>query len=169
MTQLSNKYLQPGTTLSIQWESGANIEIAIHDNYLKLQYEIRNQSHIYPVKLTRTDCNYGGCRTWFICPCCGKRTLKLYLKASKFLCRTCQNLNYISSQKNHDYMAIIDYKLIKKTRRLGLGCLCTYELLSEIPFIKKPKGMHWKTYEKIQDELLLLLSSRNDVLEDILR
>ncbi len=168
IAQLSKGYLQPESTLSVKWEGGASIDIEVHDTYLQLQYALKGQEHIYPVRLNRMACNYGGYRTWFICPCCGKRALKLYLKAGKFLCRKCHNLNYKSSQKNHDEIARVDYKLTTKAYKLGIKGLCTYELLAELPFIQKPKGMHWRTYEQIQGELLSLLSSRNDALVDIL-
>lgn len=48
------------------------------------------------VKITKTRCNLGGWRYWFVCPMCNRRIGMLYRKplGSSFLCRHCQNLTY---------------------------------------------------------------------------
>lgn len=54
----------------------------------------------YLIRLSKTSCNYGGCRYWFHCPYCGKRKRTLYLYANhKFACRECLNLSYESQNK----------------------------------------------------------------------
>lgn len=47
------------------------------------------------IKVTRTSCNYGGTRPWFLCPRggCGRRVAILY-GGSDFGCRTCRRLTY---------------------------------------------------------------------------
>jgi len=52
------------------------------------------------VKVTVTDCNYGGIRIWFICPNCQKRVGKLFRKplSENFFCRDCNNLTYLSTR-----------------------------------------------------------------------
>lgn len=52
------------------------------------------QSLAYDVYLTKTACNLGGFRTWFMCPNCDKKVGILYLLNGKFYCRRCQNLTY---------------------------------------------------------------------------
>ena len=48
------------------------------------------------VLLSKSKCNFGGTRPWFICPNCKCRVGKLYRKpfSMAFLCRHCQNLTY---------------------------------------------------------------------------
>lgn len=63
----------------------------------------------YYVKLTRTPCNYGGYRWWFICPNinCGKRVEVLYRSpiSKYYACRHCHNLTYRSRQ---DHRSLFD-------------------------------------------------------------
>lgn len=58
----------------------------------------------YHVPLTYTECNFGGERSWFLCPAdgCDKRVGKLYKPpgADLFLCRHCHDLAYESSQNS---------------------------------------------------------------------
>lgn len=57
-----------------------------------LDVQIHNQA----IGLTKTFCNYGGFRYWFICPNCQKRVGVIYKKpfSDLFLCRLCQDLVY---------------------------------------------------------------------------
>jgi len=58
----------------------------------------------YKISLTKTPCNFGGVRYWFICPLsvngvyCGRRTGTLYLASggNYFGCRQCYDLSYES-------------------------------------------------------------------------
>lgn len=62
--------------------------------------EWRNQT----VHLQSTPCYIGNARQWFTCPKCARRSGCLYLPAHEgdFLCRTCHNLTYKSTQTAHD-------------------------------------------------------------------
>src|ERR1039457_579442 len=59
----------------------------------------------YAVRIERTSCNYGGTRTWFLCPTtgCGRRVAILYLGGAIFACRHCYRLAY-KSQREAPYM-----------------------------------------------------------------
>lgn len=70
--------------------------------------EITSFDHPHWVEITKSTCNYGGCRFWFSCPgCigqpCGRRVTALYRPqaSASFLCRHCHDLAYLSSQE-HD-------------------------------------------------------------------
>lgn len=52
------------------------------------------------IEITKTPCNYGGFRKWFVCPNCHSRCAFLYNKHSFFCCRKCNNLAYSSQNKN---------------------------------------------------------------------
>ena len=96
-----------------------------------------------PVELDWTPCNFGGERPWFICPGagCGRRVAILYGPGKYFLCRHCYDLSYQSQRDNKMYRALHRAQDIR--RRLG-GSANMME-----PFPGKPKGMHWKTYERL--------------------
>jgi len=96
----------------------------------------------YPVYLDWTACGLGGQRPWFLCPArgCGRRVAILY-GGSVFACRHCYRLAYPSQREPYDDRAArradrIRAKLGWEPGILnGNGC--------------KPKGMHWKTFERL--------------------
>lgn len=99
-----------------------------------------------PVALSWTPCNFGGGRPWFICPGmgCGRRVAILYGPGRYFLCRHCYDLVYESQRENKIYRALREAQAIRE--RLG-GSANMME-----PFPEKPKGMHWRTYERLREE-----------------
>jgi hypothetical protein len=96
-----------------------------------------------PVELDWTACNFGGVRPWFICPGagCGRRVAILYGPGRYFLCRHCYDLRYKSQRENGMYRALHKAQAIRE--RLG-GSANMME-----PFPERPKGMHWRTYERL--------------------
>lgn len=53
-----------------------------------------------PLRITRTACNYGNWRYWFVCPDCGRRCGILYRSGlyGRYACRKCHDLTYITAQ-----------------------------------------------------------------------
>ena len=118
---------------------------------LRLRYQLTTggkvQSKDYPVLIAWTPCHLGGNRPWFLCPCCGLRVAKLYQRGV-FACRHCQRLNYASQQASkRDRAADHSWKL-----RGALGCDSGFMCLPA-EFIRKPKGMHWRTFKRKIDQL----------------
>jgi hypothetical protein len=105
-----------------------------------------NSRYTIPVVITR--CNYGGVRHWFLCtnPECRRRSKKLYLnRQGIFFCRKCLRLAYISQNRSR-LDRIIDKKWAL-IRKLG----------GSSDFIAhKPKRMHQKTFDRMQEEILRL-------------
>ena len=99
-----------------------------------------------PVPLTWTECNFGGERSWFVCPgvACGRRVAFLYGPGRYFLCRHCYSLVYESQRENAMYWALSKAHAIQE--RLGGSANMTK------PFPKKPKGMHHRTYWRLCEE-----------------
>jgi len=56
----------------------------------------------YQIRLTSTQCNYGGKRFWFICPHCSRRAGIVYLagRYDRFVCRDCSDLTYDSRNES---------------------------------------------------------------------
>ncbi len=94
----------------------------------------------YSIRLEWTPCNYGGCRPWFRCPACGDRVATLY-GGNRFLCRRCKGLAYRS--QTADYLNAA----INKRERLEA------RLHNHNGMLYRPKGMHWKTFNRINDAL----------------
>jgi hypothetical protein len=95
------------------------------------------------VSFDLTPCNYGGHRTWFLCPRCWKRVAVLYGAGKYFLCRHCYDLTYSSQQENRADRLMRKARKIRE--RMGGGA----SLID--PFPDKPKNMHWKTYWRLRE------------------
>ena len=117
----------------------AAITISTEQDRIKLNYQTSTvgkdkQDHSYYIGLSYTPCHMGGQRAWFVCPSCQKRAAILYGKRV-FACRKCCELVYPITTES---------KLDKLRERLQwqAGFLNGYEW--------KPKGMHWRTYRKLE-------------------
>ena len=95
------------------------------------------------VSLDWTACTFGGERPWFVCPGagCGRRVALIYGLGRYFLCRHCYDLVYESQRENEMHRALRRAQAIRE--RLGGSANMTK------PFPERPKGMHWKTYERL--------------------
>ena len=106
------------------------------------------------VTLITTFPHCGGLRWWFVCPLpghsrtSGRRCTKLCLPISKrahyWGCRSCYGLTYRSQKE--DFGARARRRVSKLERRLQAE-----PDSMEIP--EKPKGMHWRTYHRLIEEL----------------
>src|SRR5215208_1075009 len=96
-----------------------------------------------PVLLSWTVCNFGGERPWFVCPGtgCGRSVALLYVPGRYFLCRRCYDLVYESQREDGMSRALRRAQAIRE--RLGGSA----NMRKSCP--EKPKGMHWKTYERL--------------------
>lgn len=86
--------------------------------------------------------DHGGVRWWFICPAkgCGKRVAFLY-GGRIFACRHCHNLAYRSQHETAPFRLLSQSQKIHMSMG-GDGCEA-----GDFP-PRKPKGMHWKTYNR---------------------
>jgi hypothetical protein len=100
----------------------------------------------HPVRLQWTPCNFGGRRAWFRCPArgCGRRVAMLYSTGGIFACRHCYRLAYDSQRQPAHDRALYRAQAIRE--RLGGSGNMT------LPFPKKPKRMHWRTYLRLLRE-----------------
>jgi hypothetical protein len=95
------------------------------------------------VVLEQTPCNFGGTRSWFICPNseCGRRCGKLYLQVGdRWACRTCADARYRSQRQRAQERCLARARKLRE--RLG-GPLAHIE-----PLPVKPPNMHWDTYDR---------------------
>lgn len=144
------KCLEPGRVVLWQWTwtSGdkASIRLEPRADSLGLAFTVKDgdtrREVAQDIELERTVCNYGGTRTWFLCPRCGRRVAKLY-GGSSFYCRHCHGLRYRSQAESGSD------RLLRKARkiraRLGAGP-------SFYDSIDKPKWMRWPTFERLMAE-----------------
>lgn len=154
-------YLTAGRSFNWQWTWGdgskSNINVRVESAWtIRLIYRTRSGGEVdwtdvdYSIQLTRTPCRFGGERTWFLCPGrgCGRRVAKLYCAGRYYVCRHCGDLAYSSQREDAGDRALRRAQAIRK--KLG-GSANMLEL-----FPPKPKGMHWKTYIRLQSESVRL-------------
>ena len=144
--------LTPGKGFRWDWSSGegviGSIQIRVGEGRVTLNYSARDPSENwqqldYPVTLDWTACGLGGQRAWFLCPArdCGRRVAILY-GGIVFACRRCHRLAYDSqSEQQADRFTRRAQKI---RRRLGWR----QDMLNSGG--DKPKGMHWRTFERLQ-------------------
>lgn len=159
--------LKPGNSFETTWSRNgdriAAISVKVESGQLRLIYNFRNgndgdwESLNYPVKLRTTSCHYGGIRHWFICPAigCGRRVAILYSAGKYFACRHCYQLAYQSQRESQGQRG---HRGANKIRaKLG------WEHGIANPQGRKPKGMHWRTYNRLLAKQLMYA---NDAMRD---
>lgn len=145
--------LTPGRAFGLNWtrngETLASIQVWTAADRLTLSYRWRSggadwRPVEYPVRLARTPCTYGGARPWFLCPAvgCGRRAALLYLGGSGiFACRRCYQLAYACQRQGADDRAIRRADKLRARLSWEPGILRGHG--------GKPKGMHWRTFDRL--------------------
>ncbi len=127
------------------WPRKITVEACAVVDALHWAHQGSSQRDPSTIQLTRTPCHYGGQRPWFICPAsaCARRVRKLYRPPEEweYRCRRCWDLAY--ERQRRDWMTRRIFKAMTIRERLGGH---TWYLA---PFPEKPRGMHWRTYDRL--------------------
>ncbi|TAM17605.1 MAG: hypothetical protein EPN62_19900 [Candidimonas sp.] len=147
--------LRAGLCLTCAWkdDSGkvlSSIGMTVDQKGVTFNYRINDQPVNQYVILVKTACNYGGSRTWFLCPYCQRRCTHVYF-GQQVACRKCHRLRY-PSQSDDDTGATW-----RKQRKLEAR-------LGGENYWRKPKGMHEATFQRIRQEIIGLESERDRLL-----
>lgn len=145
-------FLVPERAFSWQWsrhgEAVASINVRVEAGRVVLTYRHRSghgewKDESYPVYLETTPCHMGGERHWFLCPArrCGQRVAVIY-GGGIFACRKCYQLTYPSQREKPGDRAARRADRIRDKMGWPGGIL-------EGGDWGKPKGMHWRTYERL--------------------
>ena len=110
---------------------------------IELNYSYRGKSYRYSVQLTKTSCNYGNFRHWWLCPSCSKRVSVLYC-AGTYVCRHCLSVPYGSQLQQPIDRLFSRADAIRQ--RLGWQSGIAYGNQG------RPKGMHFTTYYRLVTE-----------------
>ncbi len=148
-------WIAPYQSFNWQWsrdgETMAAIQVRTEPGQVMLTYRHRSSSgdwkdQSYPIQLDWTTCNFGGTRPWFRCPAngCGRRVAVLYVGAI-FACRHCHQLAY-PSQRETDYD-----RAARRANKIRERLEWEQGVLNPKGW-KKPKGMHWRTFERLNAE-----------------
>ena len=158
-----NGCLRPSWRGNLHWTRDgakiASINLHAEENQLHLDFNYRFRGDDWEsvqeaIPITYAPCRYGGERPYFLCPGvvngrhCGRRVAKLYAGGRYFLCRHCYRLAYASqSESEHD-------RVLRRRdkRRMRLGGNPGTESF----WLRKPKGMWRRTFERERDELRMI-------------
>jgi hypothetical protein len=146
-----NGWLEPGRFFTLTWSRGDEVlgSISVRSELGRVILSYRHsmsgdswKNEDYPVSIEWTRCHYGGARAWFRCPAsgCGRRVAVLY-GGGIFACRHCYRLAYDSQREPAHSRALRRAQAIRE-RLDGSGGMAD-------DFLCKPKGMHWRTYERL--------------------
>jgi hypothetical protein len=145
-------YLIPHTIGTLKWQRG-NKQTGFAVYYMEADLMIVSfpflnggewEAVAQKICFDKTPCNYGGSRSWFLCPDCSKRVAVLYGAGKDFLCRHCYKLTYSSQQECREY------RLLRKARNIRCRLGGSNNKFMSFPW--KPKNMHWKTYWRLRTE-----------------
>jgi len=129
----------------LRWTDGNSVGFEVNGDFLVFRYSSGGESVLSQVRTETTPTNFNGRRRWFTCPNCGRRRAVLYVSRSGVLCRACLRLVYPSTRERAFGRAVD--KRDRLYRRLGV------RVRDGIERIEKPKGMHWKTFQRKLEEI----------------
>lgn len=142
-------YLRPGYRGSVSWsyngEPSGSISFLTHENGIQAKYWVEEygeerQNFDYLIQTTSTPCHFGGSRPWFRCPRCYERVGVLYMRSAVFRCRQCAQVHYECQGETR--WARARRQAEKISNRLHTD---------EEYYFVKPRGMHWKTFNRLCD------------------
>lgn len=144
--------LKPGMAVTWHWlqrgELVSSINFFVQSDRVWMTYKHQErggewQNMCYPITLDRTACHLGGERVWWRCPSrhCGRRVAVLYAGAV-FACRHCLKLAYPSQRETFDDRACRRADTLRARLKWEPGILNGDGI--------KPKGMHWRTFQRLQ-------------------
>jgi hypothetical protein len=112
------------------------------------------------VRLLRTQCNYGGTRSWLECPVsgCGGRVGVLYANGSRLACRRCLELRYSSQKEDLGGRRLRSARKIVARLRMPEGLVFAPRA--------KPKRMHRGTYDELRCRYTTLLREGLGLLDE---
>jgi hypothetical protein len=97
-------------------------------------------------------CRFGGARPYFVCPgivngiACRRRVARIYGAGTYFLCRHCYRLTYTSQREDRYDRAF------RRANNIRIQLGGEPGMASQFP--GRPKGMHHRTYERLQSAVL---------------
>ena len=145
------KLLRVGSSGTLTWTRGSErtgwIRYKVEHHGLMLSYKTRcwGEDEWQPidelVPFAWSNTQFGGTRRWFRCLSCGRRCRVVY-GGGYFRCRKCYQLKYETQYERPWGRAITKAQKIRQ-RLGGDGSMDDW-------FPEKPKGMHWKTYRRLE-------------------
>lgn len=140
-----NRAGEPAGSIGIVVDSGRRLTLRYTSTETDVPRRVEQR-----VNLLATACALGGVRSWFACPCCGRRVALLYLRWGRFACRHCQRVAYAS--QSEDELGRLWRKQAKIESRLG-------------EHWTRPKGMRRCVYDRLLAAVIACEANREHAFE----
>lgn len=147
------KDLETGSIYKVSWNNSVML-LEIKGDKVVLHYKYNNKNKKAVISFDSSVVGYGT-RTWFNCPICRERFARVYIVDGVFGCRLCHNLTYITSRKSGNELRYLNHQVRQVQLKLG-----GEDAHITDRYISKPKNMHWRTYERLQKQLMQLQDKR---------
>jgi hypothetical protein len=129
-----------------RWNGGASVTVSFRQAVAVVETRLPgNSMYQTDVELDTTPLHFGGHRVWWKCPCCHARVGVLYWQSWRWQCRKCAALVHPSTRETDDSRAFAKVNKVRDALGWGGGLAS--------PMGGRPKGMHWKTYARLMQEL----------------
>ncbi len=146
----SAQHVWPATPL----RAGAILDIAkVCNDFVLLEYRCGDDAISEQVRLTFKAQNFGGVRTFMLCPGCGQRCTTLCIAGTAMRCRWCLQacgVVHASQGKNGTGRALRKYLKLRAQVEPGSGT----ERANLMYFPDRPKRMRQATYARIKADAL---------------
>ena len=124
-----------------------SVQYRLAPDHMRLEYSVTRQGEKVAINerfdFAFTEQPFGGSRRWIVCRSCQRRCRVIY-GGVYFRCRQCYRATYPSQYE------LIRLPGISRADRMRDKLGGDPGLLN--PFPRKPKGMHWRTYRRLQRE-----------------
>lgn len=128
-------------TWSLAGQVKRSVSCVLSDADMELLYDVKGDAIHETFRLTYTKQTFGGQRRWFICPSCARRC-RIVMGGRKFRCRHCYQATYPSQYEPVNVPGLAAAKNARAKIGAAPGVFN--------PWPDKPKGMHWRTYRRLQ-------------------
>jgi hypothetical protein len=145
-------FLRAGNTLSLAWARrgtpSGSARARIEPDAVVLMFQVRRRGDAewkaieQHVLIIKTACRFGQSRPWFRCSACLGRVAVIYRGGEQFACRSCCGLSYASQQEP------LSQRGLQRAQKIRAQLGGDPDIFEFFPF--KPKGMHWKTYDRLR-------------------
>ena len=151
LADFKRHWFERGFSGTCRWSRGGNptgsVGYILRPDHMQIHYSVTRQGEKQRIDerfdFAFTEQPFGGRRRWIICRSCDQRCRVLY-GGRYFRCRRCYEATYPSQ---YESIRVPGLSRAERARdRLGGEPGFIY------PFPQKPKGMHWRTYMRLETE-----------------
>lgn len=149
LADFKRQWFERGFSGTCRWTRGdhemGSIGYRLQFDCMHLHYSVGREGEKQSVDerfdFAFTEQPLGGMRRWIVCPSCLNRCRVIY-GGKYFRCRQCYDATYASQYESIRVRGMARMQRVRD--KLG-GDGGLYD-----PFPRKPKGMHWRTYRRLE-------------------